>query len=124
MALKLPTAVLEHTTRDGVHYDWLLADPADADGLLWTARADLPPQLWVNAAAWSLTPIGAHRRAYLKYEGPVSGDRGVVRRIDQGTFVPELWTVSRIVIDIEMGLVRGRLELAKASDARWQARWH
>jgi hypothetical protein len=28
--------------------------------------------------------IGNHRKAYLSYEGPVSGNRGVVRSIDRG----------------------------------------
>jgi hypothetical protein len=30
--------------------------------------------------------IGDHRRAYLDYEGPVSGDRGSVTRIEKGTY--------------------------------------
>ncbi len=30
--------------------------------------------------------IGDHRRAYLTYEGPLSGNRGTVRRVDHGTF--------------------------------------
>lgn len=42
--------------------------------------------------------IGDHRRAYLDYEGPVSGNRGQVRRVDRGTYVtqdqqPAGWTV-------------------------------
>ena len=32
------------------------------------------------------TRIGDHRKRYLKYEGPVSGRRGVVTRVDQGRF--------------------------------------
>lgn len=27
-----------------------------------------------------------HRRLYLDYEGPISGDRGSVRRVDAGTY--------------------------------------
>ncbi len=30
--------------------------------------------------------LGDHRRVYLEYEGPVSGDRGNVRRVDSGTY--------------------------------------
>jgi len=29
--------------------------------------------------------IGDHRKAYLDYEGPLSGGRGAVRRVDSGT---------------------------------------
>jgi hypothetical protein len=29
--------------------------------------------------------IADHRSLYLDYEGPISGDRGVVRRLDRGT---------------------------------------
>ena len=35
-------------------------------------------------------PIGDHRLLYLDYEGPVSGDRGTVTRVDAGTFT---WAV-------------------------------
>jgi len=29
--------------------------------------------------------IGDHRKAYLDYEGPLTGNRGTVRRVDSGT---------------------------------------
>jgi len=29
--------------------------------------------------------IGDHRKAYLDYEGPLTGDRGTVRRVDSGS---------------------------------------
>ena len=32
------------------------------------------------------TRLPDHRLAYLEYEGPVSGNRGVVRRIDSGKY--------------------------------------
>jgi hypothetical protein len=31
--------------------------------------------------------LGHHRLAYLEYEGPVSGNRGRVHRVDSGTFI-------------------------------------
>jgi len=42
--------------------------------------------------------IADHRRAYLHLEGPVSGDRGHVKRIDRGVYTlleqrPECWIV-------------------------------
>jgi hypothetical protein len=43
-------------------------------------------------------PLGDHRRDYLEYEGPVSGQRGQVSRIDAGSYETlsesrESWTV-------------------------------
>ncbi|HEX2474713.1 MAG TPA: DNA polymerase ligase N-terminal domain-containing protein [Lacipirellulaceae bacterium] len=42
--------------------------------------------------------LGDHRRDYLEYEGPVSGQRGQVTRIDAGTYEthsesPQHWTI-------------------------------
>lgn len=31
-------------------------------------------------------PLGDHRRNYLEYEGPISGERGQVTRVDAGSF--------------------------------------
>jgi hypothetical protein len=50
-----------------------------AHGLL-TWRADH----WPLADGTRLTLLGEHRRAYLAYEGPVSGGRGEVRRVAEG----------------------------------------
>ena len=43
-------------------------------------------------------PLGDHRLAYLDFEGPLSGDRGNVKRIDKGTFMsvaesPQSWQI-------------------------------
>jgi hypothetical protein len=54
---------------------------------------------WPPRVGQTLTRIGAHRREYLNYEGPVSGGRGSVRRIAAGdcelaiapSFAPLQW---------------------------------
>ena len=46
----------------------LLRDPTDPAGYPIPARR-----------------IGDHRKAYLTYEGPLTGDRGTVRRVEAGT---------------------------------------
>lgn len=71
--------VLEHADAQGIHYD-LMIDAGDA---LATWKCSLPPE---NAAAAPLScrRIADHRRKYLDYEGSISGDRGRVRRHDQG----------------------------------------
>jgi hypothetical protein len=37
------------------------------------------------AGGSALRPLAEHRRAYLRLEGPLSGERGAVKRVDEGT---------------------------------------
>ncbi|MEM9415317.1 MAG: hypothetical protein AAGA29_07565 [Planctomycetota bacterium] len=84
-------AILEHTTGQGVHHDLLIEDPALDDTLhddahaLRAWRVDPHPQHWATLETITLTPLPHHRRRYLTYEGPISADRGSVRRVAQGT---------------------------------------
>lgn len=83
--------VLRHEVGDAVHWDLML----EHGERLATWRLSRPP----SRRSAELIPaerIGEHRRAYLDYEGPVSGDRGVVIRHDAGTFSleaesPDAW---------------------------------
>ena len=62
--------------------------------------------------------LADHRPAYLDYEGPVSGDRGHVRRLDAGTFsaLQEPMTYS-----LDGQFIRGTIKLERVSDdAQWQ----
>ena len=65
--------------RDGVLMTWTLTElPAP-----WRqpSEKDRPDVLEVSA-----TRLPDHRLAYLDYEGPLSGDRGHVTRIDRGAY--------------------------------------
>jgi hypothetical protein len=55
--------------------------------------------------------LGDHRRDYLEYEGPVSGERGQVTRIDAGVF--ETIDESRQSWQVELcgEHIRGRVTL-------------
>ena len=70
--------ILEHQFQ-GVHWDFML-ESGDA---LRTWRLESPPESGRSIRA---TPLADHRRAYLDYEGEVSGGRGRVRRWDHGKF--------------------------------------
>lgn len=72
-------ALLEHRLSLGVHWD-LLAESPGMERLLTWRLADNPLETPVGSA--ELLP--PHRRAYLRYEGPVSRGRGIVRRVDRG----------------------------------------
>lgn len=62
------------------HYDLMLED----NGKLITWALPHLPRAGSQTTA---TKLADHRLAYLDYEGPVSGDRGEVRRVDAGDYV-------------------------------------
>ena len=72
--------VLHHTGHGEPHYD-VMIEPHPGAGRLLTWRSPV----WPLVAGATLMPLGPHRRAYLEREGPVSGGRGEVRRVAEGT---------------------------------------
>jgi hypothetical protein len=71
--------VLAHTDRHGLHFDLMI----DLGERLATWKCLLPPEQ-SGAAGQPCVRLADHRHSYLDYEGPVSGDRGDVRRHDAG----------------------------------------
>lgn len=73
--------LLRHECPDGSHhYDWMI--DAGGDGLTTfrvRERLDSP-----HLAAFEAERISDHRRAYLEYEGEISGGRGRVTRVARG----------------------------------------
>ncbi len=105
-------AILRHEGVPGPHFDLLV----DVDGvaLLATWRCDA----WPITAPLILLRQSDHRRIYLDYEGPISGNRGQVRRVDGGPCcVAELsadhWQVARA------GAMT--LDLVRLDGDRWRA---
>jgi hypothetical protein len=82
--------ILEHRW-DGVHFDLMLED--EGAGVLRTWAVDEPI---VAGRELSARALPGHRLAYLDYEGPISGGRGAVRRIDRGTFEADVWRADRV----------------------------
>ena len=120
--LKLPTVLLRHDQRDGVHYDWLIADPSDIDGRLWTARVALPSTQWLDMARFDLDWIESHRRWYLTWQGPIGNGRGSVVRVDEGEVVPRMWNDRRIVADVRMKHCHAAIDMVRYSESGWRAR--
>lgn len=78
-------ALLHHDLPDGSwHYDWLLEDASHPEGGLLTFRIGVRPDSG-GMQAFDAQRLMHHRRAYLTYEGEVSGGRGTVRRVAEGT---------------------------------------
>lgn len=80
--------VLEHRW-NGVHWDFMLEHGES----LRTWAIDSPIVAGEELPARALPD---HRIAYLDYEGPISGDRGSVSRVDAGDYVPIEWTADRV----------------------------
>src|SRR5690348_14642129 len=71
--------VLRHEGIGDPHFD-LMFETSPGSALLTWRSPEWPPR-----PGLMLTKLGDHRRAYLDYEGPVSNNRGHVRRVAAGT---------------------------------------
>lgn len=92
----------------GVHWDLMI----ESGETLRTWALAEEPTPGVPIAADELPD---HRLAYLDYEGPISGDRGWVRRWDAGRF--ELLSESRLDLCIRLvgDRVTGEVKLSRAT---------
>ncbi len=120
----LRTAILEHTTAVGVHYDWLIEDPTlpdphAPDARLWTARVSQPPKDWPELERFEIEMIAPHRRLYLTYQGQVPGNRGRVRRVAEGVCRATLWAEDRIMLALQTQQMRLELRLTRRARDRW-----
>jgi hypothetical protein len=80
MALRF--VILAHTVNGLTHFD-LMLELAGHDKLRTYQLVQWPLAAGESCAA---PRIGDHRRAYLDYEGEVSGGRGRVTRVQAGTW--------------------------------------
>jgi len=103
--------VLHHTGFGEPHYDLMFE--SSPGGTLTTFRApDWPP-----VAGDALTRLGDHRRAYLDYEGPVSNNRGEVKRAASGTCEVSIATTQMTIRLVKPQALLLLLRLEK--DDRW-----
>ena len=107
--------ILEHRRGD-VHWDVML----ERGESLRTWAVDEPIAAEAILPARSLPD---HRLAYLDYEGPISGDRGAVRRIAAGTYRPIEWADDRIVLYLDGDQLRGELTLLRTGFGAWSLRF-
>lgn len=97
--------ILEHRW-NGVHWDLML----EAGDVLrtWAIDRALAPGADLPARR-----LPDHRLAYLDYEGPVSGDRGTVRRVDQGSYEVRVWRPDLVRVHLDGAQLAGEAELRK-----------
>ena len=108
------------------HWDLLLED---GDSCLTWALEELP-SVWStvvgnddgvtasnHVAASSLTP---HRLHYLSYEGPVSDNRGEVRRVACGKFEWRERSDHRVIAHFVAGTLTGQVTLERGAGTEWK----
>jgi hypothetical protein len=103
--------ILEHDY-PSLHWDLML----ETGNVLRTWRLANPPQPGKEVAA---VYLAEHRRMYLDYEGPVSGDRGRVVRWDAGTYSIIENVDNLVSFLLEGGRVRGLAELTRRDESEW-----
>ena len=114
--------VLEHETPPGEargrHWDFMLeVGEALRTWALSEVPGEGPP---IEAAA-----LGDHRRAYLDYEGPISGDRGTVARWDRGSYEIVDEAAGELTVELRGRRLIGRARLTQnpSSPERWRFEW-
>lgn len=109
-------AILHHQVKGGEHWDFLL----EHEGKLLSWQLFHYP---LSSGNYPITcrRLADHRLMYLDYEGPVSRDRGHVRRVDSGHFQFEKLDEDHIVVQLSGYHLSGMYELlrAKANGELW-----
>lgn len=105
--------VLFHRHPQGDHYDLMIED----GDVLATWKVPRPPE-HCREGELSCTRINDHRRMYLDYEGPVSGNRGDVTRHDSGCCRVELSGDAEWRVAFSGGQLDGQIRITRIDPAR------
>jgi hypothetical protein len=105
-AFSMPRFVLLEHNWNGVHWDFMLED----GDVLRTWAIDEPI---VSGRDFRARALGDHRKIYLEYEGEISGGRGAVRRLDEGTFRVLAWSSDHVRIVVNGTQLVGEVDLRK-----------
>ena len=100
--------ILHHVVAGGEHWDLMLAH----GGVLLTWQLAREP---IDAASLPIPAkrIADHRSAYLEYEGPISGGRGHVVRVDRGTVSIDRLTDRYCQVELLGERLTGRFRLVE-----------
>ena len=107
--------VLEHD-HPTTHWDFML----EAGAVLRTWRLNAPPEPSRSVEAEASYD---HRAVYLDYEGPVSGNRGTVRRWDAGTFTWVRDTAENVAVMLSGMRLHGLAVLEFNAAEKWSLRF-
>lgn len=120
-AIPIPRFVVLLHSFPHPHWDWMF----EVNGALATFRsaADCLDNLLCGFRQ-SWTQLPPHRLIYLDYEGPVSGNRGEVRKILGGTCQWLKKNDEEILLALSSPEISGILYLSRASQMNfWETQW-
>jgi len=103
-------AILRHEQIDQPHFDLMFETAPGSALATWRA------QHWPPAPGEVLVRLRDHRRAYLDYQGAISGGRGSVWRVACGTYRPAINQPDHFRVEFDDGRV---LDLRLAPDGQW-----
>ncbi len=106
--------ILHHSVAGSEHWDLML----EHDDVLLTWQLAAEP---VNVSSLPIMArrIEDHRKAYLDYQGAISGGRGHVSRVDAGTMHLKEFTARRFLIRLDGLRLVGEFILSQESGADW-----
>lgn len=108
--------ILRHENIDAPHFDLMFeTSPGSA---LATWRSDI----WPIDRTIPLLRLGDHRRDYLTYEGPLTGNRGSVRRVESGSVSYRVRSDEKLVLELAAEGITRTLSIAIDS-IRGEPRW-
>jgi hypothetical protein len=109
-------ALLEHDPPAGAgdrHWDFLVEVAGQERLPTWRLHA-CPLDVGGPVPA---ARVPDHRAFYLTYEGPVSGNRGVVRRLDGGPARVQSWDGARLTVELAGARLGGVFTVEPRGDA-------
>jgi hypothetical protein len=115
--------ILRHDGVEHPHFDLMFQTAPGSLLATWRAK------VWRPTEAINVERLGDHRQAYLTFEGKLSGDRGEVRRVEQGICavqqIDNSWTIQLHPLPagetLTLRIIQitvGNWQLAVGSDAR------
>lgn len=100
------------------HWDFMI----EVDGVLATWALSAQP---LAEQRISTIQLPDHRRAYLEYEGPISGDRGAVKQWDRGVYRLVQRKADLVQVQLKGQILSGLATLTRASeDGAWWFGFH
>jgi hypothetical protein len=106
--------VLQHEGIAQPHFDLMFQTAPGSMLATWRAET------WPISGVAALEKLPDHRQAYLTFEGEISGNRGTVRRVEQGICMVEnsdqRWTIHLRALPSGKSLI---LQLDQLPDGKW-----
>jgi hypothetical protein len=100
-----------------LHWDFML----EKEAILRTWRLARAPD---ETGPIDADALADHRLIYLDYEGPVSGNRGAVRRFDRGEYALIDETADRVEVELTGTMLRGRAVIERSGRGEaWELRF-